>query len=90
NWTVGELGTIAASVGILANFLATHPEIQTRLREDPSLIGAANDEILRAHAPLIANRRVATRDVEVNGRLIPAGERVTVVWASANRDESVF
>lgn len=90
NWTVGELGTIAASVGILANFLGTHPEIQTRLREDPSLIGAANDEILRAHAPLIANRRVATRDVEVNGRLIPAGERVTVVWASANRDESVF
>lgn len=47
NWTVGELGTIASSVGIIAHYLAGHPELQQRLREDPSLIRAANDEILR-------------------------------------------
>ncbi|HRP99137.1 MAG TPA: pentapeptide repeat-containing protein, partial [Terrimesophilobacter sp.] len=44
----------------------------------------------RLHAPLIANRRVATRDVELGGRMIRAGERVNVNWASANRDEVVF
>lgn len=42
------------------------------------------------HAPLIAHRRVTTRPVEVGGQLIGADERVTVLWASANRDESVF
>ncbi|MGV8978506.1 MAG: cytochrome P450 [Cellulomonas sp.] len=90
NWTVGELSTISASVGILAHHLAVHPATQHLLRGDPTLIGAANDEILRMHAPLIANRRVTTRPVDVGGQLIGAGERVTVLWASANRDESVF
>lgn len=90
NWTVGELSTISASVGILAHYLAAHPQTQRRLRDDPSLIGAANDEILRIHAPLIANRRVTTRSVEVGGQVIGAGERVTVLWASANRDEATF
>ena len=89
-WTVGELSTIAASVGILAHHLAAHPETQRLLRDDPALIGAANDEILRLHAPLIASRRVTTRPVELGGRHIGAGERVTVIWASANRDEAVF
>ncbi len=90
NWTVGELSTISASVGILAHYLATHPSTQQLLRDDPSLISATNDEILRIHAPLIANRRVTTDPVEVGGRLIGAGELVTVLWASANRDEAVF
>jgi cytochrome P450 len=90
NWTVGELGTISASVGILAHHLAERPELQRRLRERPSLLAAAIDEILRIHAPLIANRRVATRPVEIGGREIAAGERVTLIWASANRDEAVF
>lgn len=90
NWTVGELSTISASVGILAHHLAVRPTTQRLLRDDPTLIGAANDEILRMDAPLIANRRVTTRPVEVGGQAIGAGERVTVLWASANRDESVF
>lgn len=90
NWTVGELSTISASVGILAHYLAMHPDIQQHLRSYPSLIGAANDEILRLHAPLIANRRVTTRPVEVGGRPLDAGAPVTVIWASANRDEAVF
>ena len=90
NWTVGELSTISASVGILTYYLAVHPETQQLLRADPSLIGAANDEILRLHAPLIANRRVTTRPVELGGRRLDAGERVTVIWASADRDEAVF
>jgi cytochrome P450 len=90
NWTVGELGTIAASVGIIAHFLATRPEVQDRLRADLSLVGAATDEILRIHAPLVSNRRVTTRPVELGGVPLDAGERLTILWASANRDEAVF
>ncbi|MDV2476865.1 cytochrome P450 [Rhodococcus zopfii] len=90
NWTVGELSTIAACVGILVAFLASNPDIQKHLRAEPDRIGAACDEILRMRAPLIANRRRTTREVTVAGRRIPAGERIMVLWASANRDEAVF
>ncbi|MFC1460508.1 cytochrome P450 [Microvirga arabica] len=90
NWTVGELGTIAASVGILSHYLAAQPGLQSRLRGEPSLLPAAIDEILRIHAPLIANRRIATRVVELGGRRLEAGARLSLIWASANRDEAVF
>lgn len=90
NWTVGELGTIAASVGIVAHYLAANPAVQQLLRDDPTQIGAAVDEILRIHPPLIANRRVTTTSARVGGRDLGPGERLTVMWASANRDERVF
>ena len=90
NWTVGELGTIAASVGILAHYLAAHPAIQQQLREQPSSLPTAIDEILRIHGPMISNRRITTKPVEIGGRRLRAGERVTLIWASANRDEAVF
>lgn len=90
NWTVGELGTISACVGILAQYLASHPDLQQQLRQQTSLIPAAIDEILRIHPPLIANRRVTTKPVEIGGRKLAAGERITLIWASANRDETVF
>lgn len=90
NWTVGELGTLAACVGILAHFLIHRPDIQDMLRAHPQHIPAAIDEILRIHAPLVANRRVSTRPVEIAGQILAAGERLTLLWASANRDEAVF
>lgn len=90
NWTVGELSTIAACVGILVHGLAERPEVQEHLRAEPAAIPAAVDELLRIHPPLVANRRRATRDVAVGGRLIPAGAPVTLLWASANRDEAVM
>ena len=90
NWTVGELGTIAASVGILVHYLATHAALQAELRQHPDDLPAAIDEILRIHPPLIANRRVTTCPVNMGGQKLDAGERLTLIWASANRDESVF
>ena len=90
NWTVGELGTIAASVGILVHYLATHRALQGELRRQPGDLPAAIDEILRLHPPLIANRRITTCPVEVGGRQLDAGQRLTLIWASANRDEAVF
>lgn len=90
NWTVGEIGTLSASVGILAHYLAEHGELQTQLREDPTLLPAAIDEILRIHGPLVANRRITTRPVEIQGRQIGAGERISLMWISANRDHRAF
>lgn len=90
NWTVGELGTIASSVGIILNYLAHHPDVQQQLRDKPALVPVANDEILRIHAPLTANRRTPTCPVQIGGMSIAPGERLTLIWASANRDEAVF
>nr|WP_298413692.1 cytochrome P450 [uncultured Halomonas sp.] len=90
NWTVGELGTIAASVGILTHYLAEHPELQDALRQGRENLSEAIDEILRIHAPLISNRRITTQAVTIGDREIPAGERLSLIWASANRDEAVF
>jgi hypothetical protein len=90
NWTVGELATMAASVGVIAHFLADRPQVQRQLRAQPSLLPAAIDEILRMDAPLITNRRILTRATEIGGRMFQAGERFTIMWASANRDEAVF
>ena len=90
NWTVGELGTIAASVGIVVKYLAERLKLQHQLRYKPQLIPAAIDEILRIHPPLIASRRVVTKPVTIAGHSIEAGERLTLLWASANRDEAVF
>ncbi|WP_166302513.1 cytochrome P450 [Bradyrhizobium sp. 2S1] len=66
------------------------PEQWTRLREERTLINPALEEILRWTSPTPYNRRTATRDVEIGGRLIRRGEKVTLWWASANRDEGFF
>jgi cytochrome P450 len=90
NWTVGELGTIAAAVGIVAEFLARRPDIQHLLRSSPDLRESAIDEMLRLEAPLIANRRRTTGPVVLRGRMIPADEPVTILWPSAQRDPRVI
>jgi cytochrome P450 len=90
NWTVGEVGTMSASVGILAHHLAQDRALQHRLRAEPTLLGAANDEILRVFGPLVANRRIAKRPVEIAGRRFEAGERFSLNWIAANRDGRAF
>ncbi|MFE3194184.1 cytochrome P450 [Nocardia sp. NPDC059240] len=79
----------------IANFvyvLLTTDGEWTRLHDDPSLVPAAIEELLR-HTQLSnggAFPRVATEDIELSGTLIRAGEAVFVDLQTANRDESVF
>src|SRR5690606_16580915 len=67
--------------------LARDPELQTRLRPDSSLIPILIEELPRLDASVQCLLRVATRDVEVDGTLIPKGANVMLCVASANRDE---
>ncbi|WP_129645479.1 cytochrome P450 [Peristeroidobacter agariperforans] len=90
NWTVGELATISTCIGILIAFLAEHASMQRLLRAQPSLLPAAIEEILRIGSPLVSSRRRTRHRVRIGGCEIEAGERVTLMWASANRDESTF
>ncbi|WP_246145838.1 cytochrome P450 [Rubripirellula lacrimiformis] len=90
NWTVGEVGTIAASIGIIIHHLARNTQDRAALRADSSRWPNAIDEILRVHNPLHGNRRVTTCPVQLGDRSIGSGERVYINWISANRDDSVF
>ncbi|ACY15479.1 cytochrome P450 [Haliangium ochraceum] len=74
--------------GVLA--LAQHPAQWQALRDERSLLPSAIDEILRWTTPTPYNRRTATRDVTLGDAHIRAGDKVTLWWTSANRDESVF
>jgi len=90
NWTAGEVGTIAASVGILVHFLATEKQWTETLREQPELIPPVIDEVLRIDGPLASNRRVTRCPVTLGGRKISTGERLSINWIAANRDGTVF
>lgn len=85
----GAETTRSAIAGGIKAF-AEHPDQFARIRRDPDVIVTAIEEIVRWSTPSIYKRRTASRDVELSGRLIRAGEKVTVWEMSANRDESVF
>ena len=71
--------------------LLTHPGEKTRLRQDPSLLPAAVEELLRFTNPVNhANDRFTTDDVPVGDVVIPAGEWVLPATSSANRDPGRF
>jgi cytochrome P450 len=76
------------SLGMRA--LIEHPEQRRKLIADPELVPRGVEEIFRWVTPLMHFRRTATRDTEIAGHPIAAGEKVVVWYASANRDERVF
>ncbi len=77
-------------IGSISVHLTRHPELQQQLRADPSLVADALEEFLRLYSPYRGFARTAVRDVTVRGRTIPAGEAISLLYASANRDEEVF
>ncbi|MFM7534449.1 MAG: cytochrome P450 [Acidimicrobiales bacterium] len=75
--------------GGLAALLA-HPEELAKVRRDPSLVPSAVEEMLRWTTPVRNMNRTATADVEVEGLTIREGDRILLLYPSANRDERVF
>jgi cytochrome P450 len=70
--------------------LLEHPEALAALREDPSQIPAAVEEILRWTSVVKYFVRSATTDTEIDGRAVAEGDRVMMWYSSASRDEAVF
>ncbi len=83
-----SLDTTISAISSALYLFATHPQQWQALKEDPSLINNAVNEVVRYEAPLRAFARHTRCDTEVAGVEIPAGARILVVYASANRDES--
>jgi cholest-4-en-3-one 26-monooxygenase len=70
--------------------LLANPSQRQTLRDDPSLLPVAIEEMLRWVTPIVNFQRTATTDVEVAGVPIAGGEKLLLLYGSANRDPSVF
>lgn len=70
--------------------LLERPDQLERLRREPGLLPTAVEEMLRWATPIHHFRRTATRDVELGGVEIAAGDKVVTWFVSGNRDEDVF
>ncbi|MCK6068048.1 MULTISPECIES: cytochrome P450 [Microbacterium] len=86
------VGLVAPPIllGGICVHLSRDQDLQSRLRADPALIPAALEEFIRLYTPYRGFARTVSEPVEVHGRLIEPGVPVTLVYASANRDERVF
>ena len=74
--------------GLMA--LTDNPEEREKLLKDPALISNATDEMLRWVTSVIYFRRTATKDTNIRGQDIKAGDKVVMWYGSANRDEEIF
>ena len=72
------------------NTLIDHPAQYQMLRDNPALVPSATEEILRWASPVMYFRRNLMRDTELRGQRIMAGDKITIWYISANRDEEVF
>jgi hypothetical protein len=81
--------TTWSAIGSSLWHLATQPDDRQRLLNEPKLLDSAIEEFLRYYAPVTVGR-LAREDVEAHGRRVPAGDRVILPFAAANRDPAVF
>lgn len=86
----GGRDTIIHTVSSIIGHLAKHPGIFQCLRDDPKLITTATEEFVRFVSPLTHLGRTCPVTTDVNGEAVEAGGRVSLCWASANFDASVF
>jgi cytochrome P450 len=86
----GGSDTVAGALSVSAELLTRHRDERARLLREPGLIRGAVDELVRLASPAQGLARVATRDALVGGVRIPAGSRVLLCFAAANRDEREF
>ena len=76
------------SSGLLA--LLQHPDQMEAVRRRPEMMPAMVEEVLRWANPLHYFRRTAMADTEIAGQPVAAGDKVAMIYTSANRDEAVF
>ncbi|TNJ45341.1 cytochrome P450 [Tamlana fucoidanivorans] len=86
----GGRDTVINAVTNSIAYFADHPESLQRLRDEPEIMNTAIEELIRYFSPLTQMGRVATEDTQVCEHAIKAQSRISMCWASANRDERVF
>ncbi|MGV0602649.1 cytochrome P450, partial [Mycolicibacterium pulveris] len=80
----------ASLIGSAAWVLATRPEVQAQVRDEPERLGAFLEEVLRYEPPFRGHYRHVVHDTTLCGVELPAGSRLLLLWGAANRDPSHF
>ena len=80
----------ASLIGSAAWILATQPDVQQQVRNQPVLVGAFLEEVLRYEPPFRGHYRHVLNDTELCGVQLPAGSRLLLLWGAANRDPMHF
>jgi cytochrome P450 len=86
-YTWPSMDTTISAIGSAVEQFARHPDQWDLVRDDPDLVPAACNEVLRLESPAQLFTRVTTRPCEIGGASLPAGHRIMVIIGSANRDE---
>ena len=84
------LDTVTASLDCMIAYLAQHPDQRRRIVDDPSIIPAAVEEMLRWESPVAGVARITVEDTELSGCPIPKGTLVSTNIGSANTDEQFW
>jgi cytochrome P450 len=87
---IGGVESLPKVIGGGVRLLADHPDQRAALVRDPAKVAAAFEEILRLKVPLQFGTRTLVCDAEVAGERLRAGQRVILLYVSANRDEREF
>jgi cytochrome P450 len=82
--------SLSSFMSMFALNLHDHPEARRRLAADPALIAPAIEESLRFNTSAQRFKRVATREFELHGQKLHAGDKVVLAFGSGNRDERKF
>lgn len=85
---IAGLDTVTAALDCLFGYLARHPDEQRRLVRHPESIPGVVEELLRWETPVMAVARVATREAEIAGCPIHAGDQVLALIGAANLDDN--
>jgi cytochrome P450 len=85
-FVLAGLDTVTSALSTAFAALAVRPELQQQIADDQSVIPDAVEELLRMDGPVVFLPRVASQDIELGGHVIPAGTRVEIAIAVANRD----
>ncbi len=86
----GGRDTVINAVTNTVAYFAEHPESLLKVKNNPDKINKAVEELIRYFSPLTHMGRVVTEDTQICEHAIKNDTRVSLCWASANRDETVF
>jgi cytochrome P450 len=87
---IAGLDTVSASLDCFFGYLAQHPDARRTIVERPENIPSVVEELLRWETPVMAVARVATRDAELGGCPVHAGDQVMALIGAANLDDAEF
>lgn len=86
----GGRDTVINAVSNTLAYFSEHPQSLQRLRDEPEIRSRSIEEFIRYFSPLTHMGRVVTEDTQVCEHAVKADSRISLCWASANRDEGVF